>query len=267
MTIAIRDDLTYILLKQIGSGNGTGESEIRKAAQEYVGREVAEAELLGHLDYLNQRQFIKAEFSGQPYGGAELLPPLVAFQKADLTEKGRKLLQKLETNPPKSLHQEGSAVPIATKDMPFLEKVMVNGNMEDIFDARDITELVYRIMRDLMTTEASERVEAELHKEVLPTDDKTLQKEIADLWKDTNPLVGLLSRVRRPLTGEPAPVGIDSNLFAFRVEQEGALPSGVKPETAIAAVFSATKDELSEERIQEIAGFLPDRIREIWKSA
>ncbi|MBE9163646.1 MULTISPECIES: DUF2267 domain-containing protein [Microcoleaceae] len=267
MTIAIRDDLTYLLLKQIGSGNAQGESAIRNAAEKYVGREIAEAELLGHLDYLNQKEFIKAEFSGEPYGGTELLPPLVAFQKADLTEKGRKMLQKMETNPPKSLHQEGSAVPIATKDMPFLEKVMLNGNMEDIFDARDITELVYRTMRDLMTTEASDRVEAELHTEVLPaTDDKTLQKEIAELWKDTNPLVGLLSRVRPPWQG-PAPFVIDSNLFIFRVEQEGGLPSGVKPETAIAAVFSATKDELSEERIQEIAGFLPDRIREIWQSA
>ncbi len=267
MTIAIRDDLTYILLKKIASGNSKGESEIRNAAEEYVGREVAEAELLGHLDYLNQREFIKAEFSGEPYGGTELVPPVVAFQEADLTEKGRKLLQKMETNPPKSLHQEGSAIPIASKDMPFLEKVLVNGHLEDIFDARDITEVVYRIMRDVMTTEASDRVESELHKEVLPTDDKTLQQEIADLWKDTNPLVGLLSRIRQPLTGGPAPLGIDGNLFARRVELEGSLPSGVKPETAIAAVFSATKDELSEERIQEIAGFLPDRIRAIWESA
>ncbi|MCC3570679.1 MAG: DUF2267 domain-containing protein [Microcoleus sp. PH2017_40_RAT_O_B] len=120
--------------------------------------------------------------------------------------------------------------------------------------------------RDLMTTEASDRVEAELHKEVLPTDDKTLQTEIADLWKDTNPLVRLLSRVREPLRG-PAPLGIDSNLFVRRVELEGSLPSGVKSETAIAGVFSATKDELSQERIQEIASFLPDRIREIWESA
>jgi uncharacterized protein (DUF2267 family) len=148
-----------------------------------------------------------------------------------------------------------------------LEKVMVNGHLEDIFDARDITEVVYRVMRDVMTKDAIEHVESELHKEVLPTDDKTLQQEIADLWKDTNPLVGLLSRIRQPLTGEPAPLGIDGNLFARRVELEGALPSGVKPETAIAAVFSATKDELSQERIQEIEGFLPDRIREIWASA
>jgi uncharacterized protein (DUF2267 family) len=36
---------------------------------------------------------------------------------------------------------------------------------------------------------------------------------------------------------------------------------------AIKAVFSATKDELSEERIQEIAGFLPDKIRELWEQA
>ncbi|MEG4573008.1 DUF2267 domain-containing protein [Microcoleus sp. N3A4] len=267
MTIAIRDDLTYILLKKIDSTQGSGgESEIKNAAEEYVGREVAESELLGHLDYLNQREFIKAEFSGEPYGGAELLPPLVAFQEADLTEKGQKLLQKMETNPPKSLHQEGSAVPIASKDMPFLEKVMLKGHLEDIFDARDITELVYRTMRYFMTTEASDRVEAELYKEVLPEDDKTLQKDIADLWKDTNPLVGLLSRVRPPWHG-PAPFAIDSDLFAFRVEQEGGLPSGVKPETAIAAVFSATKDELSQDRIQEIADFLPDRIREIWESA
>ena len=267
MTIAIRDDLTYILLKKIGEGIGSGgESEIRNAAEEYVGTDVAEAQLLGHLDYLNQREFIKAEFTGEAYGGTELLPPLVSFKDADLTEKGRKLLQKMETNPPKSLHHEGSAVPIPSENMPFLEKVMVNGHLEDIFDARDITELVYRTMRDLMTTEASDRVEAELHKEALPTDNKTLQKEIAELWKDMNPLVGLLSRVRPPWHG-PAPFVIDSDLFAFRVEQEGALPSGVKPETAIAAVFSATKDELSEERIQEIAGFLPDRIRGIWESA
>ncbi|MCU0542396.1 MAG: DUF2267 domain-containing protein [Oscillatoriaceae cyanobacterium Prado104] len=267
MTIAIRDDLTYILLKKIAEGNGCrGESEIRNAAEEYVGKEIPEAELLGHLDYLNQREFIKAEFTGEPYGGAELLPPLVTFQEADLTEKGRKLLQKMETNPPKSLHQEGAAIPIPSKDMPFLEKVMVKGHLEDIFDARDITEIVYRTMRDLMTTEASERVESELHKEALPTDDKTLKKEIAELWKDTNPVTGFLSRVRPPWHG-PAPFVIDSDLFAFRVEQEGGLPSGVKPEIAIAAVFSATKDELSQERISEIAGFLPDRIRQIWESA
>jgi uncharacterized protein (DUF2267 family) len=32
-------------------------------------------------------------------------------------------------------------------------------------------------------------------------------------------------------------------------------------------VFSATKDELSEERIQEVANFLPDEIRQLWETA
>ena len=267
MTIAIREDLTYILLKNIEEGNSSkGESEIKQAAEEYVGKEVTEADLLGHLDYLNQQGFIEAEFSGDAYGGIDPLPPLVAFQEADLTEKGHQLLNKIEKSPRKSLHQQGSVVPIAHKDRPFLEKVMVNGHLDDIFDAKDITELVYRTMRDLMTTDASDRVAAELHKETLPTEDKRLQDEIADLWKDTNPLVGLLSRVRPPWHG-PAPFVIDSDLFAFRVEQEGGLPSGVKPEIAIKAVFSATKDELSQERINEIAGFLPERIRKIWEEA
>jgi len=43
-------------------------------------------------------------------------------------------------------------------------------------------------MRDLMATETAERVADELHK-ALPTKDKALQ--IADLWEDTNPIVGL----------------------------------------------------------------------------
>jgi len=57
--------------------------------------------------------------------------------------------------------KEGPSVPIATKDMPFLEKVMIKSGLEDIFDARDVTEVIYRAIRDLMTTEA-ERCD-ELH--------------------------------------------------------------------------------------------------------
>jgi uncharacterized protein (DUF2267 family) len=38
-------------------------------------------------------------------------------------------------------------------------------------------------------------------------------------------------------------------------------------EQAVKAVFSATKDQLSEERIQEIAGCLPDYVRELWEQA
>ncbi len=153
-----------------------------------------------------------------------------------------------------------TTVPVAEKDRPFLEKVMDQANLPDIFDARDITVVVFRTMRDLMTTKAADQVAEELHKKALPTEKKALQDEIADLWKDTNPIVAFLSRIRPPLQ-------IDSDLFLRRINQEAGLPRGVEPETVIKAVFSATKDELSPERVKEIAGFLPDQIRQMWEQA
>lgn len=238
---------------------------------------------------MNQQDYINAEFTGNAYAnqndvpdfinpqefdmriantyGAEdgPLPHLISFKKAELTEKGQKMLEKLEENPPEAL-KAGSSVPIATKDMPFLEKVMVKSGLADIFDARDITVVVYRVMRDLMTTEAADRVESELHKPAEVTDNKSLQLEIAQLWHDTNPIVGFLSRVRPPWQG-PGIFKIDSDRFLFRVANEGGMPANVNREQVVKAVFSATKDELSSERIQEIASWLPDQVRQLWEEA
>ncbi len=161
---------------------------------------------------------------------------------------------------------EDSRTALADEHRSFLEKVMVKAGFADLYDTRDFTEVVFRVMRDLITTETADRVEAELHKEAVPTEEKALQMEVADLWKDTNPIVGFLSRIRQPLRG-PAPAGIDSNLFLTRVANEGGLPPTVDREQAVKAVFAATKDELSSERVQEIAGWLPDRIRELWEQA
>ncbi|WP_322744518.1 MULTISPECIES: DUF2267 domain-containing protein [unclassified Nodularia (in: cyanobacteria)] len=150
--------------------------------------------------------------------------------------------------------------------MPFLEKVMLKSGLSDVFDARDITEVVYRVMRDLMTTAAADRVEDELHKPVESTNDKSLQLEIADLWHDTNPIVGFLSRVRPPWQG-PGIFKIDSDRFLFRVANEGGMPPNADREQVVKAIFSATKDELSPERIQEIASWLPDKVRQLWEEA
>lgn len=149
---------------------------------------------------------------------------------------------------------------IAERDRPFLEKVMSDAKLPDIYDARDITVVIFRTMRDLMTTDAADDVAGELHKESLPTKEKALQNEIAELWQDTNPLVALLSRIRPPLT-------INADQFLQRINREAGLPQGVQAETAIRAVFSATKEELSSERSEEIASFLPQRIQELWIKA
>ena len=159
-----------------------------------------------------------------------------------------------------------SKAQIAEKDLPFLEKVMALGDISDLYDARDLTEVVFRTMRDMMTNEAVDRVGEELHVPLKDNPDKTiyaatpLATEVEDLWKDTNPIVHFLSRVRPPLV-------IRDETFLFRIKQEGGLQPNVDVETVVKAVFSATKSDLSQERISEVAGFLPGTVRQLWESA
>lgn len=283
MPIDLKEDVMYILLKKISEGDTSGKHHVDFTATDFTGRNITISDFLGHLDYLNQKQYIDADFTGNAYANQEdvpdlvdsesvdfrvantfgapdgPLPHLIRFNRAQLTDKGRKLFEKMQQDPPDALNK-GPTTPIASKDMPFLEKVMLKGELEDIFDARDVTIVVYRTMRDLMTTEAAERVESELHQEAEPTEEKSLKSEIADLWKDDNPIVSWLSKIRGPLK-------IKDETFVFRVEQEGGVPKGTYGEEVILAVFSATKDELSEERISEIGSYLPGKIKELWEKA
>lgn len=284
MPINLRDDIAYILLEKIDAADRTGEGrhDVQFSETDFAGRSLNKSDLLGHLDYLNQEGFIDAEFSGNAYGtqedvpnlinpeqvdariantyGAEdgPLPHLIQFEGASLTEKGQRMLHRMKENPPQSL-QGGPSKPIATENMDFLEKVMVRGELEDIFDARDLSEMVFRTMRDLMTTEAADRVTDELENTpAKETDNKALQNDIAELWQDTNPLVRFLSQVRSPLE-------FDDDTFLFRIRQEGGLQRGVSPEQVTTAVFATVKEELSEERIAEVSKFLPGKVRELWE--
>ncbi|MEY2831711.1 MAG: hypothetical protein RLZZ574_969, partial [Cyanobacteriota bacterium] len=188
------------------------------------------------------------------------LPHLIKFKKAKLTEKGLKMLERMEKDPPQAL-MKGTASPIVDKYTPFLEEVALKAELPDIFDAKDLSNIVYRTMRDLMPTEASKAVEAELHEEIEEgATNKRLQDEIADLWKDDNPIVAWLSKVRPPLK-------FDADTFIFRVEKEGGLPRGTTGEKVINAVFSATKQELSDETKKQISQFLPGKIKDMWEAA
>jgi uncharacterized protein (DUF2267 family) len=163
---------------------------------------------------------------------------------------------------------------IADRDRSFLEKVAIDGGFSNAYDARDFTEVVFRVMRDLMTTEAADRVAAELSdEETLPdTGDKSLQMDVVELWRDTNPLVGFLSRVRPPWQG-PGIFKIDSERFMFRVANEGGLKRIDNDRysarnRAVKAVFAATKQELSADRVQEIANWMPEgEVLELWQQA
>jgi uncharacterized protein (DUF2267 family) len=196
------------------------------------------------------------------------------LKQDETSEEDETLKSTLKKNIPEidPTEVEDYRVAIADKDHSFLEYVVVEGRFADPYDARDFTEVVFRVMRDLMTTEAADRVADELHEEMMPTKEKSLQMEVTDLWKDTNPLVGFLSRVRPPWQG-PGIFKIDSDRFFFRVANEGGLrrdpeDKDAHRKQAVKAVFSATKRELSEERIQEVATWLPESgVRELWEEA
>ena len=284
MPIALRDDVMYILLQKIHEQDGDGKHPVDFQATDFTGRNLTIADFLGHLDYLNQKQYIDADFSGNAYATQEdvpdlidseeidfrvantlgapdgPLPHLIKFKGAELTEKGKKMLERMEQNPPAAL-RKGASTPVIDSYTPFLEKVALKAELPDIFDARDLTTIVYRTMRDLMTTSASKAVESELQVEAQEyADNKRLQQEIAELWHDDNPLVAWLSNIRPPLK-------FDADTFIFRIEKEGGLPRGTTGEKVINAVFSATKEELSEDRIKEVAKFLPGKIKDMWQAA
>ena len=93
------------------------------------------------------------------------------------------------------------------------------------------------------------------------------------VWHDTNSLVRILSHVRPPFFHDAKssdPTNVNDERFLRRVKNESPMARtgfDLDREEVVQAVFSATKDELSQERIQEIANCLPGRVRELWEQA
>lgn len=135
----------------------------------------------------------------------------------------------------------------SANEKAFYEKVMQRASLPDIYDAKDLTTVVFRTMRDLMTTETDQQTEAAFK-----------DADIANIWRDDNPIVSFLSRFRPPLE-------IDEELFLRRIKQEGGVPKNVSAEAVIIAVFSAARESISPEQSQEIAKTLPDGLRVMWE--
>jgi uncharacterized protein (DUF2267 family) len=135
----------------------------------------------------------------------------------------------------------------SSAERSFLNKVMQRASLTDIYDARDITTVVFRTLRDMMPAETSDRVEAGFSDE-----------DIAQLWKKDNPIVNVLRNFRSPLD-------IDTETFLRRIRQEAGVPKGVTAEAVVIAVFSAVREELPAEQAQDIANILPDGLKVMWE--
>ncbi len=207
-----------------------------------------QTELVAAIDHLTTTGLIEVQ-EKQPLENGILL------KQVKFTPAGQAYLQQTE-----QAEAEDASVTPGEAMIPFLERVRQRAGLEDIYDARDITEVVFRTMRDLMTNEASDRVAAELTVQALPTEDMALGQQVSVLWRDTNPLVAFLSRIRQPLVLKP-------ETFLFRVQQEAGLQRGISSEQVVSAVFSATKAELSADRVQEISTCLPGEIQQLWDQA
>lgn len=132
-------------------------------------------------------------------------------------------------------------------EQAFLEKVMQKASLPDIYDAKDLTTIVFRSMRDLMTTDIDQRTEGAFK-----------DADLAQIWRDDNPFVSFLSRFRPPLN-------IDTETFLRRVKQEGGVPKGVTAEAVVIAVFSTARETLTADQAKEISAILPDGLKVLWE--
>jgi len=106
MTIELKEDVAYILLKKMGDRTTSEQSTpISFTATDFTGRSTDRTEILAHLDYLNQKGYINADFEGDAYAdsGPNPLPDSVAINTVTLTDSGKDLLKKMSDNPPEEL--------------------------------------------------------------------------------------------------------------------------------------------------------------------
>ncbi|MEL6441808.1 MAG: DUF2267 domain-containing protein [Cyanobacteria bacterium J06621_8] len=147
----------------------------------------------------------------------------------------------------------------ASKNQTFLEKIIANTNLETYNEAQTAAKVVFRILRDLLPREEVDKLADELKgKEA-----SKANMELKDLFKDTNPMVSFFSYIS-PIQQ----LNISKDTFMLRLNQEGAIRHDADPEQVTAAVFNATKAELSSAQIKNVAQCISDQeLRILWQQA
>ncbi len=144
------------------------------------------------------------------------------------------------------------------KNKAFLDKVIANSNLQTENEAQTATKVVFRILRDLLPREEVDKLADELRE-----DEPKADMQIKDLFKDTNPMVSFFSYIS-PIQQ----LNISKDTFMLRLQQEGAIRHDTDAEEVTKAVFSATKDEISSEQIENVAKCISDdQIRVLWQQA
>ena len=142
------------------------------------------------------------------------------------------------------------------KNKAFLNKIIADTNLETINEAQTATKVVFRILRDLLPREEVDKLADELRGEDAPN----ANMEIKDLFKDTNPMVSFFSYIS-PIQQ----LNISKDTFMLRLKQEGAVRHDTDAEAVTKAVFSATKAEISQKQVENVAKCISDdELRSIW---
>ena len=96
MTIELKEDIAYILLKKMNDRPGGGKPQpLNLKAVDFVGRDTDHTEILAHLDYMNQKGLINAKFEGDAYAnvGPNPFPDSVDIELVELTQSGKELFE------------------------------------------------------------------------------------------------------------------------------------------------------------------------------
>ena len=128
------------------------------------------------------------------------------------------------------------------KTETFYRRVMIETGRANLEDSKRATAVVFRTLRDRLTSDEAEQAAAQL------------PGELKRLWKTGE-------RPRR------RPVKMDREAFYDRIKTEAGLASIKEARAVTRAVFAALEDQLSPGETDDILAQLPKDLKAVWTGA